>query len=48
MRSWSTRVFHIALTALPLAAGWVCGTMVKLAVLVQAAFIEGFEVGRKL
>ena len=43
-----TRAMHVVLTALPLAAGWVCGNVVKLAVLVRAAFLEGYEVGRKL
>ena len=34
--------------ALPLIAGYIVGTVVKIAKLVWAAFIEGFEAGVRL
>ena len=43
-----TRVLHIVLTALPLLLGWICGTVTKITILIQAAFAEGFEAGRKM
>lgn len=39
---------HILIAALPLVAGWFCGTAVKVWLLARAAFIEGYEVGRRL
>jgi hypothetical protein len=42
------RVLHIILAAPPLFAGWLVGTAVKMWLLTKAAFIEGYEAGRKL
>jgi len=42
------RIFHAALLAPPLAAGWLCGIVVKAWILARAAFIEGYHAGRRL
>jgi hypothetical protein len=42
------KYLHAALIAPPIFAGWLVGTAVKVWILTRAAFIEGYEAGRKL
>jgi hypothetical protein len=42
------KTINYALVALPLAAGWLAGTTVKILRLWWAALVEGYETGSKL